>query len=60
VLKGFAGILSGQGPRHVFSGARFRAGAYSEEGSIRVDGVLYVEVHVRDVVDSLGLREGGR
>ena len=50
--------LVGAEPR--VSGTRFRAGECSEEGSIRVYGVLYVEVHVRDVVDSLPPREPGR
>jgi hypothetical protein len=58
--KGFAWILSRQGPRWEFSGARFRAGECGEEGSIRIDRVLYIGVHVRDVVDGLRRREGGR
>ena len=60
VLKGFARILSRQGPSREFSGARFRAGESCGEVSIRIDRVLYVGVHVRDVVDSLRPRERGR
>ncbi len=59
-MRVFTRIPSRQGPRREFSGAPSRAGACCQEGSVQVDGVLYVGVHVRYVIDSLRPREPGR